>query len=73
MCVCVCVYYAWVPAFTIPFYVLASSYYSPDYHPCSAECACGVCGFTKAQPREGDNQGRILLDFISIIVPLFGL
>ena len=24
--------------------------YSPDYHPCSA--------VTKAQPREGDNQGR---------------
>ena len=27
-------------------------YYSPDYHPCSA------LGFTKAEPREGDNQGR---------------
>ena len=27
-------------------------YYSPGYHPCSA------LGFTKAEPREGDNQGR---------------
>jgi len=26
--------------------------YSPGYHPCSA------LGFTKAEPREGDNQGR---------------
>ena len=31
--------------------------YSPDYHPCSA------LGFTKAEPREGDNlnQGRIVV------------
>ena len=28
-------------------------HYSPDYHPSSA------LGFTKAEPREGDNQGRI--------------
>ena len=35
-------------------------YYSPGYHPCSA------LGFTKAEPREGDNQGRIV-DYCSLL------
>ena len=63
VCVCVCVSYAFTILYPFCFSFFLKPYSTTpliiSYHPCSAvSCACG---FTKAQPREGDNQGRILL------------